>query len=200
MFRTPDGAVLCQGVERSRRPLLCDRDDLLDARLRVLGPFKARIANTLSTDDPIVHETAQLTMEPGRRWLFISYETMPLDIRILNGEFDARMTGTGFDRIPSERGSRTALVAAALSWLLQPELSEDAATSMGNADGTAWYQVDMPEGTPGRIAQVRYQFDGTGLRSLDIREKSGTLHQVNIEDRTGVKEGSRVQSTATRQI
>ena len=122
------------------------------------------------------------------------------DIRILNGEFDARVTGPGFDRIPSERGSRTALVAAALSWLLHPELTEDAATSMGNADGTAWYQVDMPEGTPGRIAQVRYQFDGTGLRSLDIREKSGTLHQVNVEDRTGVKDGSRVQSTATRQI
>ena len=58
----------------------------------------------------------------------------------------------------------------------------------------------MPEGTPGRIAQVRYQFDGTGLRSLDIREKSGTLHQVNVEDRTGVKDRSRVQSTATEQI
>ena len=165
-----------------------------------LEPFKARIAYTSSTDDPVVHETAQLIMEPGRSRLFISYETMPLDIRILNGEFDARVTGPGFDRSPSERGSRTALVAAALSWLLHPELTEDAATLMGNADGTAWYQVDMPEGTPGRIAQVRYQFDGTGLRSLDIREKSGTLHQVNVEDRTGVKDRSRVQSTATRQI
>ena len=147
-----------------------------------------------------MHETAQLTMEPGRSRLFISYETMPLDIRVWNGEFDARVTGPGFDRIPSERRSRTALVAAALSWLLHPELTEDAATSMGNADGTVWYQVGMPEGSPGRVAQVRYQFDGTGLRSLDIREKSGTLHQVSVEDRTGAKGGSRARPNATRQI
>ena len=89
---------------------------------------------------------------------------------------------------------------AASPWLLHPELTEDAATSMGNADGTVWYQVDMPEGSPGRVAQVRYQFDGTGLRSLDIREKSGTLHQVSVEDRTGAKGGSRVRPNATRQI
>ena len=177
-----------------------DERQAFENEIRILEPFKARIAYTSSTDDPVVHETAQLTMEPGRSRLFISYETMPLDIRVWNGEFDARVTGPGFDRIPSERRSRTALVAAALSWLLHPELTEDAATSMGNADGTVWYQVGMPEGSPGRVAQVRYQFDGTGLRSLDIREKSGTLHQVSVEDRTGAKGGSGARPNATRQI
>ena len=183
-------------------PALAGDDErrAFENELQILEPFRARIAYTSSTDDPVVHETAQLTMEPGKGRLFIAYETMPLDVRVWNGTFDARVTGPGFDGIPSERKSRTPLVAAALSWLLHPELTEDSATSMSTGDGTVWYRVERPEKSPGQIAQVRYEFDATGLRALVIREKSGTLHQVSVEDRTRAKGGSRARPTATRQI
>ena len=183
-------------------PALAGDDErrAFENEIRILEPFRARLAYTSSTDDPVVHETAQLTMEPGKGRLFLSFETMPLDVRVWNGEFDARVTGPGFDGIQSERKSRTPLVAAALSWLLHPELTEDSRTSMNTGDGTVWYRVERPEKSPGQIEQVRYEFDATGLRALLIREKTGTLHHVSVEDRTTAKGGSRARPTATQQI